>query len=94
VPSASRVFAELSTSRADRPETDHGRALVRGAGMAGLLAVRVLSDHPDEVVIIERDATDTGYEARPRVPQGSQVRVLLPAGQVQLEQWFPASPRR
>jgi 2-polyprenyl-6-methoxyphenol hydroxylase-like FAD-dependent oxidoreductase len=57
--------------------------------MAGLLAARVLSDHADEVVVIERDAADTGYEPRPGVPQGSQVHALLPAGQVQLERWFP-----
>ncbi|NMH77186.1 FAD-dependent oxidoreductase [Pseudonocardia xinjiangensis] len=66
-----------------------GRAVVLGASMAGLLAARVLSDHAEEVVVIERDAADTGYEPRPGVPQGSQVHALLPAGQVQLERWFP-----
>ncbi|HEY4418924.1 MAG TPA: hypothetical protein VGN22_05390 [Pseudonocardia sp.] len=90
MPSASRAFAELSTSRRPtdpRPIMD--RAVVVGASMAGLLAARVLSDHADEVIVIERDPADTGYEPRPGVPQGSQVHALLPAGQVQLERWFP-----
>lgn len=90
MPSASRVFAELSTSR--RPTDARpimGRAVVLGAGMAGLLAARVLSDHAEEVIVIERDAADTGYEPRSGVPQGSQVHALLPAGQIQLERWFP-----
>lgn len=65
------------------------RAVVLGGSMAGLMAARVLSDHADEVVIIERDDTDVAAGPRPGVPQGSQVHALLPAGQVQLERWFP-----
>ncbi|GAA1240603.1 FAD-dependent oxidoreductase [Pseudonocardia aurantiaca] len=59
--------------------------------MAGLLAARVLSDHADEVVIIERDDIGAagGVEARPGVPQGAHVHALLPSGQLQLERWFP-----
>ncbi|MER6763669.1 MULTISPECIES: NAD(P)/FAD-dependent oxidoreductase [Amycolatopsis] len=57
--------------------------------MAGLLAARVLSDHAEEVVVIERDDADVNAGARPGVPQGGQVHALLPAGAVQLERWFP-----
>ncbi len=35
------------------------RAVVIGAGMAGLAAARVLSDHFDEVVLLERDQIDS-----------------------------------
>jgi 2-polyprenyl-6-methoxyphenol hydroxylase-like FAD-dependent oxidoreductase len=49
---------------------DRHHAVVIGASMAGLLAARVLSDHFEQVTIIERDKL-TG-EAKPRkgVPQG------------------------
>ncbi|GAA1205322.1 FAD-dependent oxidoreductase [Pseudonocardia alaniniphila] len=93
--SPSRVFAELSeTGRPDDPRRVIGRAVVLGGSMAGLLAARVLSDHADQVVIIERDdigpaADTTGFEPRPGVPQGSHVHALLPSGQLQLERWFP-----
>jgi 2-polyprenyl-6-methoxyphenol hydroxylase-like FAD-dependent oxidoreductase len=85
-----RAFAKIST-----PETPSStavllkRAVVLGASIAGLLAARVLSDHAEQVVLIERDASDTGIEPRPGVPQGTQVHALLPAGAVQLERWFP-----
>ncbi|RCG25962.1 FAD-dependent oxidoreductase [Sphaerisporangium album] len=65
------------------------RAVVLGASMAGLLAARVLSDHADEVLIIERDGSDVDDGPRPGAPQGSQVHALLPAGQLQLERWYP-----
>jgi choline dehydrogenase-like flavoprotein len=58
-----RVFAEIST-----PETPSStqvlmkRAVVLGASIAGLLAARVLSDHAEQVVLIERDDSDTGIE--------------------------------
>jgi 2-polyprenyl-6-methoxyphenol hydroxylase-like FAD-dependent oxidoreductase len=57
--------------------------------MAGLLAARVLSDHAERVILIERDDSDTGTAPRPGVPQGTQVHALLPAGAVQLDRWFP-----
>ena len=67
------------------------------------MAARVLSDHAEQVLIIERDdlagldvrrqriAADPegAIGPRPGVPQGSQVHALLPAGQIQLERWFP-----
>ncbi|SDM27758.1 FAD-dependent oxidoreductase [Allokutzneria albata] len=98
-PSPSRLFAEIST--AERPggaRVVMRRAVVLGASMAGLLAARVLSDHAEEVLIIERDPTVPGSaigsseidnEPRPGVPQGTQVHGLLPAGQIQLDRWFP-----
>jgi 2-polyprenyl-6-methoxyphenol hydroxylase-like FAD-dependent oxidoreductase len=85
-----QAFDEISTPRP--PESTPvrmRRAVVLGASMAGLMAARVLSDHADEVIVIERDDSDTDAGARPGVPQGTQVHALLPAGAVQLERWFP-----
>jgi 2-polyprenyl-6-methoxyphenol hydroxylase-like FAD-dependent oxidoreductase len=66
-----------------------GTAVVLGGSVAGLLAARVLADHADRVLIIERDADPAPGGPRPGVPQGSQVHALLPGGGRQLERWFP-----
>jgi 2-polyprenyl-6-methoxyphenol hydroxylase-like FAD-dependent oxidoreductase len=66
------------------------RAIVLGGSIAGLLAARVLAEHADEVVIIERD--DIGQindRLRYGVPQGNQFHVLRHLGRLQLERWFP-----
>jgi 2-polyprenyl-6-methoxyphenol hydroxylase-like FAD-dependent oxidoreductase len=64
-------------------------AIVVGAGMAGLLAARVLSDHVDQVRILERDRLPREAVVRPSVPQGRHAHVLLAAGQWLLDGWFP-----
>src|SRR5262245_27403938 len=55
-------------------------AVVLGAGVAGLLTARVLSDSFDSVSIVERDTLDANGDPRRGVPQGRQVHVLLPSG--------------
>ncbi|MFF5231433.1 FAD-dependent oxidoreductase [Dactylosporangium sp. NPDC000521] len=87
---AAQRFAEINTPHPPA-ETKilMRRAVVLGGSMAGLMAARVLADHADEVVIVERDDTDVNAGPRPGVPQGSQVHALLPAGQVQLDRWWP-----
>ncbi|MFE3782244.1 FAD-dependent oxidoreductase [Amycolatopsis sp. NPDC059090] len=88
--SPARAFAEISAAEPPHSATVFfRRAVVIGAGMAGLIAARVLSDHAEQVVVIERDSSDVNAGARPGVPQGTQVHALLPAGVVQLERWFP-----
>lgn len=102
--SAARRFARISTAvPPDDPQVLFRRAVVLGGSIAGLMAARVLSDHADQVLIIEPDdlaaldvpddritADPVGAVApRPGVPQGSQVHALLPSGQTQLERWFP-----
>ncbi|MGN9777126.1 FAD-dependent oxidoreductase [Micromonospora sp. H33] len=84
-----RVFAALNAVRPpDQASPVMGKAVVIGGSVAGLLAARVLSDHADSVVIIERDDLhDTGH--RPGVPQGTQLHALLPGGFLQLERLFP-----
>lgn len=64
-------------------------AVVVGAGMGGLLAARVLSDHYDRVTVVERDALPDGPQARRGVPQGRHVHGLLPRGKDLLEEFFP-----
>jgi 2-polyprenyl-6-methoxyphenol hydroxylase-like FAD-dependent oxidoreductase len=64
-------------------------AIVIGAGMAGLLAARVLSDHVDQVRILERDRLPEDAVPRGGVPQGRHTHVLLAAGQRLLDGWFP-----
>ena len=65
------------------------RAVVLGAGMAGLLAARVLTDHADEVVLDERDDLSGGPVARRGVPQAKQVHGLLARGLERMESMFP-----
>ncbi len=65
------------------------RAVVIGASMAGLLAARVLADHFDEVLIIERDRLPADAEGRKGVPQGRHVHALLIRGEQILERLFP-----
>ncbi|GIF21791.1 2-polyprenyl-6-methoxyphenol hydroxylase-like FAD-dependent oxidoreductase [Actinoplanes tereljensis] len=102
---AARRFAVLSSSTTPaNPRVLFRQAVVLGGSVAGLMAARVLSDHAEQVLIIERDdlaALDLPDERaaaeaapRPGVPQGSQVHALLPSGINQLQRWFPGSSRR
>lgn len=64
-------------------------AIVIGASMAGLLASRVLSDHFEQVTIIERDQLPQEVQPRKGVPQGRHVHVLLSRGAAVLKELFP-----
>jgi 2-polyprenyl-6-methoxyphenol hydroxylase-like FAD-dependent oxidoreductase len=65
------------------------QALVVGAGMGGLTAARVLSDHFEQVLVLERDELPSVPQARTGVPQGRHVHVLLAGGQHALCTLFP-----
>ena len=54
--------------------------MVVGAGMAGLLAARVLADHFDRVTVLDRDRLPDGPTMRAGVPQGRHLHTLLPGG--------------
>ncbi len=70
------------------------RAVVLGGSVAGLLAARVLADHAEEVVILERDEDVDVLDGQRRgVPQRLQVHALLPGGRAQIERWFPGFGR-
>ena len=66
---------------------DH--AIVVGAGIAGLLAARVLADHFRRVTVFEQDlvTADTLYHRG--VPQARHPHGLLPKGAAIIEEFFP-----
>jgi hypothetical protein len=67
-------------------------AVVVVGSMAGLVAARVLSDHVDRVVVVERDrVADRGREP-PRVPQGRHAHALLGTGQQLIDRVPGAKP--
>lgn len=63
--------------------------MVLGAGMAGLVAARVLSEHYDEVVVVERDELPDGPAHRRFVPQSQHAHGLLGSGRRVLVRLFP-----
>jgi 2-polyprenyl-6-methoxyphenol hydroxylase-like FAD-dependent oxidoreductase len=69
------------------PQRDH--ALVLGAGMAGLLAARVVAEAYDRVTIVDRDELPDHPEQRRGVPQGPHAHALLARGRKALEDLFP-----
>ncbi len=68
---------------------NHEKAVVVGAGMAGLVTARVLSDYFKEVIIVERDTFPEEPVDRAGVPQSFHPHRMLPRGQMILEQFFP-----
>ena len=66
---------------------DH--AVVLGAGMAGLLAARVLADAYGRVTVTERDPLLDGAGSRRGVPQGRHAHLLVPGGTEILDQLLP-----
>lgn len=65
------------------------RAIVMGGSVAGLWTARVLADHFDEVLLLERDSLPDGPEARSGVPQSRQYHTLLIRGLQILRDLFP-----
>ena len=65
------------------------RAVVLGAGVAGLLAGRVLADTYREVLIVDRDQLDDTDAPRRAVPQGHHIHGLLASGHQIIESMFP-----
>lgn len=59
-----------------------------GGSYGGLFAARVLSDHFEDVVVVEPDAMGDDGLGR-RTPQRLQLHALLSMGHTQLERWFP-----
>src|SRR3954467_8860779 len=65
------------------------QAVVIGAGMAGLTAAGALSDHFDQVVVLERDNLPSEAAYRAGTPQARHVHGLLLSGQRALSELFP-----
>lgn len=64
-------------------------AIVLGAGMGGLLAARVLSEHYATVTVLERDTLPNEAHPRRGVPQGAHGHTLLPRGGEAIDRFFP-----
>src|ERR1700704_4291853 len=69
------------------------RAVVVGAGMAGLSAAGALADHFEQVIILELDALTPVADTRSGVPQGQHFHFLLAGGLKALEEIVPGYTR-
>nr|WSY55184.1 FAD-dependent monooxygenase [Streptomyces sp. NBC_00886] len=65
------------------------RAVVIGAGLAGLLAAAALSVHADEVIVLDRDELPDGPEHRKGLPQGRHAHLLMSGGLAAMEDLVP-----
>ncbi|MBC8162022.1 MAG: FAD-dependent monooxygenase [Roseiflexaceae bacterium] len=65
------------------------QAVVIGASVAGLVTARVLANHFDRVVLIERDRFPDGDGPRSGTPQGHHAHILLARGRELLDELFP-----
>ena len=66
-----------------------GKAIVVGGSISGLLTARVLSDHFEEVIVIERDNYNDNYKVRNGTPQANHIHILLVKGKEILLNFFP-----
>jgi 2-polyprenyl-6-methoxyphenol hydroxylase-like FAD-dependent oxidoreductase len=82
-------LASVPRYDADRHTGRGGHAVVVGAGVAGLLAARVLADRFADVTVLEGDPAPDGPVARSGVPQARHVHVMLEAGRATLEALCP-----
>lgn len=69
--------------------TQPGRAVIVGASVAGLFASRVLADHFDEVLLVDKEPLDQGPAPRKAVPQGNHVHGILTPTFHNLERFLP-----
>ncbi|MGI5198278.1 FAD-dependent oxidoreductase [Streptomyces sp. CA-288835] len=69
--------------------SERRRAVVVGAGIAGLCTASVLASRFQQVHVVERDQLPDGPEFRSAVPQGRHAHGLLEAGQDALDELFP-----
>ncbi|NJK30547.1 MAG: FAD-binding monooxygenase [Acaryochloris sp. SU_5_25] len=65
------------------------QAIVIGGSVTGLLATQVLSQHFDQVILIERDKLSDQPESRKGQPQANHLHALLATGKDIMEHYFP-----
>ena len=65
------------------------KAIVIGAGIAGLSAAGALADHFERVIVLERDCLPGQAVPRSGTPQSRHLHGLLPGGQRALSDLFP-----
>ena len=56
------------------------RAVVIGGSMAGLMAARVLADHFENVIVLERDHIEDHPSVHKSIAHGNQLHALLAGG--------------
>lgn len=66
-----------------------GQAVIIGGSIGGLMSARVLAEHFDQVIVLERESAPTGPEPRKNAPQGRHIHALLEAGLKVMEGLFP-----
>ena len=67
------------------------RAVVVGAGIAGLAAAAAVASSFDEVVVLDKDELPNGPRHRRGVAQDTQVHILLKGGELWLERLLPGA---
>jgi len=70
------------------------RAVVIGAGLAGMLAAAALSGTTDEVIVLDRDDLPDGPDHRKGLPQGRHAHLLLAGGLAAMEDLVPGVSMR
>lgn len=69
------------------------QAIIMGGSLGGLLTARVLSNHFEQVTILERDSVAPGPEARKGQPQARHLHGLLATGLEVMTRFFPDLPQ-
>ncbi len=69
--------------------TQSGRAVIVGASVAGLFAGRVLADHFDEVLLLDKETLNQGPSPRKAVPQGNHIHGILTPTFHNLKRFLP-----
>ncbi|MGO4528154.1 FAD-dependent oxidoreductase [Paenibacillus sp. 2TAF8] len=69
--------------------SDMKKAVVIGAGIAGLITARMLADYYEDVYVIERDEFPEEPSNRQGVPQSFHPHRVQPRGALILEHYFP-----
>lgn len=79
----------MNSNSRQKPSFGGKQAIVIGGSMAGLLAARVLSDHFEKVILIEKDQFADHAAPRKGVPQGLHAHTLWKKGENILAEYFP-----
>ena len=69
--------------------SNHKQAIVIGGSLTGLLTARVLSDHFEKVIILERDPVHDVPESRKGQAQTRHLHGLLANGLIIIKEYFP-----
>lgn len=74
--------------------TDSKRAVVLGAGLAGMLAARVLAGYADSVTVVDRDTMPEGPYLRKGLPQARHAHLLMSGGARTIDRLLPGTTDR